>query len=66
MRAPSIGALLVLTSLYCFDQALCATDSEYLDACPAYEHYAKFAQYDSTNKFAFGQVDLTRESPAHP
>lgn len=47
MRAPSAGALVVLASL-CFGEALASTDkAKFKEACPAYEHYARFAQYET-------------------
>lgn len=55
MRAPSSAALLVLAGL-CLDQPYCFAQAQqdplrdpnlkakYREACPAYEHYAKFPQ----------------------
>ncbi len=57
MRAPSTAALLVLTG-FCFDIKLCLAEGEqdllktstsrdkYKAACPAYEQYARFSQYE--------------------
>jgi hypothetical protein len=51
MQAPSMAALLVLASLICFDAAAASekahgfNQARYNDACPAYEHYARFLQY---------------------
>jgi hypothetical protein len=57
MRAPSTAALLVLASL-CFDTKTCLAESQqdplkeskakdkYKAACPAYEQYARFSQYE--------------------
>lgn len=56
MKAPSTAALLVLAGL-CYDTTFCfaqarqnplqdkkAKEKQYKEACPAYEHYARFAQ----------------------
>lgn len=60
MKAPSTAALLVLAGL-CYDTTVCLAqaqqqqnplqekklkDKQYREACPAYEHYARFVQYD--------------------
>jgi hypothetical protein len=57
MRAPSTAALLVLASL-CFDTKTCLAEGhqdplkeskskdKYKAACPAYEQYARFSQYE--------------------
>ena len=50
MRTPSTAALAVMAGLY-FEQVTALSDNgiskaKYQEACPAYEHYAKFAQYD--------------------
>ena len=57
MRAPSTAALLVLASL-CFDTRICLAEGQqdplkdpkskekYKAACPAYEQYARFSQYE--------------------
>lgn len=58
MKAPSTAALLVLAGIcsdttFCFAQAQQqnplqekkAREKQYKEACPAYEHYARFAQY---------------------
>ena len=60
MKAPSTAALLVLAGL-CYDTTVCfaqqnqnplvdkkAKEKQYKEACPAYEHYARFAQYYRT------------------
>lgn len=51
MRTPSTAALLVLASL-CLEQTLATqhetltrSKAKYQEACPAYEHYSRFAQY---------------------
>lgn len=57
MKAPSTAALLVLAGI-CYDTTLCfaqaqhqnplqdkkAKEKQYQEACPAYEHYARFVQ----------------------
>lgn len=56
MKAPSTAALLVLAGL-CYDTSGCLAqaqqnplqekkikDKHYREACPAYEHYARFVQ----------------------
>lgn len=59
MKAPSAAALLMLAGL-AYDTTVCfaqqhhvqnplvdkkAKEKQYKEACPAYEHYARFAQY---------------------
>jgi uncharacterized protein len=53
MRTPSTAALLVLAGI-CLDSRVCFAQQEalneqklkdkYKEACPAYEHYARFSQ----------------------
>jgi len=58
MRAPSTAALIVLAGI-CYDTTVCLAqaqqdplvqqkkykDKQYKEACPAYEHYARYPQY---------------------
>lgn len=69
MYTPTTSALAVLASL-CFDSVLGygEYDSRYEDACPAYEHYARFAQYvkeprPGPNGNAYGDHKLMSQQP---
>ncbi|KAF2166095.1 glycoside hydrolase family 125 protein [Zasmidium cellare ATCC 36951] len=57
MRAPSIGALLVLARL-CVGEA--ADKAKYKEACPAYEHYARFAHHH----YSDGPMALPYQRPS--